>query len=299
MDRGSGKGIESLLYRNAVKSKFVRHMTLRSTLQALCAKTCRKAMQLYISKEGRAQEENVHLLHGIVVDEQLEFYVENGDDALFASYDVDPCVGTLIDYLDATESVCIAAQMPIVDRSFNVATSIDLIITDKAKRERFVIIEIKSTLGDAQTAAERFEKVVANLDERMNSLEVSYYNLAQAQLALMCRMVYNSCHFDTELAYVIRVSAHKLVVYPLNKTQFNENICDRFLQRIYAKNPHKITTAEPVVVAIESFEEIRQIYVEPLEADEESDDELTKLGKQAKTEMKKVVEILNNHAFYK
>lgn len=169
--------------------------------------------------------------HGIVVDEQLQYYATHGRAALFADQDalpeakrvpllrggVDPCVATLIAYLDAKGLAAVAAQVPLYSPQMRLATAFDLLVTDRATRDEVHLVELKATAtvrtDDASYVAlrGRLRGTVAR------GTPLSYYSQHQLQLWTMHHMMRAAHGVAPDNAHVLRVCAGTVYAYALNE----------------------------------------------------------------------------------
>ncbi len=196
---------------------------------ARCAQSCAnslgwaRAQRTPFGEAARA-EKNADKLHGSVVDEQLSLYVQHGRTALFTRFapqSVDPCVGTLLEHFGAQRLACVATQVPLADRRANVATAIDLLLTDRETRTKLILVELKATRARdaalrADTQYERIRGVLRD-SNALQGVPLSYYSRHQLQLYAMHRMAETrrGVHFDD--AQVVRVAPGLVRVYPLNQ----------------------------------------------------------------------------------
>jgi len=166
-----------------------------------------------------AKERNVDKAHGLVIDYQIELLVRYGRRRLFELVSVvDPCVGTLIEQLDALQWSVVATQVPIYQPSTDVATAIDLLATDKRTRRQLHLIEIKASSAARQSADNRsnYERVRGRLSRSiLSGLPQSYYAQHQLQLLVMEQTVVEQCDFRFDSACVLRLSPGMAVRYPL------------------------------------------------------------------------------------
>jgi len=169
--------------------------------------------------------------HGILVDEQLQYYTAHGRAALFADQDalpaaervpllrggVDPCVATLLAYLDAHDLAAVAAQVPLYSPQMRLATAFDLLVTDRATRTQVHLVELKASAAlrtdDAAYVAlrGRLRGTVAR------GTPLSYYSQHQLQLWCMHHMLRAAHGVAPDNAHVLRVCAGTVYAYALNQ----------------------------------------------------------------------------------
>lgn len=166
-------------------------------------------------------ERNNDRAHGLVIDHQIELLVRYGRRGLFQRVGiVDPCVGTLIEQLDALNWSVVGSQVPVYQHSSDVATAIDLLATDRATRSKLHLIEIKASCASRQAAdnRENYERVRGKLSRSiLRGLPQSYYGRHQLQLLAMNEMVREQCKFEFDSASVWRVSPGVVVRYRLTR----------------------------------------------------------------------------------
>lgn len=169
-----------------------------------------------IARRLRA-EKDADKAHGIAVDYQLELYVRKGRAALFSQcLVVDPCVGTLLEQLDANEWSLIAAQVPIYDALSDKTTAIDLLATDKATRRELYLLEVKASRRTARDSNLNYERVRGTLKRSvLRGLPQSYLARAQMQLLWMNDSVERRFKFGFNKSLIMRVSPGVVRSYPL------------------------------------------------------------------------------------
>lgn len=186
--------------------------------------TCKSALaatkKLALSVGQRvATERNCDRAHGCVVDYQLGLYAQHGRTGLLARCEsVDPCVGALIEQLDAEGLVAYASQTPIYCAEIGRATAVDLLATDLATRRRIVLIEVKATrsmTGDSIRAYERAHGVMTR--GAMKDMEMSYYTRHQTQLLCMQQMLQRQYGICVDEARIMRLAPGIVHTYPLAK----------------------------------------------------------------------------------
>ena len=184
--------------------------------------TCEAALR--VARAGRGKlgarlraERNADKAHGVLVDEQLQVYVRDGRVGLFRKFKcVDPCVGTLLEQLDAEGLALIGSQIPIYCKQIDVATAIDLLATDRARRERLVLIEVKAS---SRSGAAKDYEVEHGVMVRgaMAGLPLSYYGRHQTQLLCMQQMLAREHGIEVHEARVMRLSpgcVHTYSIHP-------------------------------------------------------------------------------------
>jgi hypothetical protein len=222
---------EALLTRRARKSKhdpatsaIVEHFS--GATMARCG-TCPTAIswarrQTSSIGERVRDERNDDKVHGIVVDYQLALYVRKGRAGLFKACGasaVDPCVGTLLEQVDALGWALVATQIPLYSSTMDVATACDVLATDRATRSKLFLIEIKATRGrDNVTRGNmQYERLRGRLQRTtLRGMPLSFYSRHQLQLWCMDAMVREAHDFTFDGAVVLRVSPGIVRRYPLN-----------------------------------------------------------------------------------
>ena len=176
-----------------------------------------------ISTRLRA-ERNIDRAHGIVLDYQLSFYARTDRKTLFQACGVvDPCVGTLLEQLDANQWCVVGTQLPIYDAASDCATALDVLVTDRETRRQLILIETKAVRGrrragsgdsDANYVCERgvLKRSV------LRDLPQSYYARHQLQLLWMNDAVQRTFGFAFDKALVMRIAPGSVSSYPLART---------------------------------------------------------------------------------
>lgn len=177
------------------------------------------AERFSIAKRLRSERDGDRA-HGLVVDYQLTVYVKRGRAALFNMCAVvDPCVGTLIEFLDANGWCLIATQVPIYDDRIDIATAIDLLATDRATRRQMFLIETKASAANRNkddNNDSNYERVRGELRcGALRGMPQSYYARHQMQLLCMNDAVERQCGFRFDKSMVLRVSPGVVRTYPL------------------------------------------------------------------------------------
>jgi hypothetical protein len=188
---------------------------------------CRDAVRLARTRsadecslaERLDSERNFDRAHGLVIDHQIDLLVRHGRRGLFQRVGiVDPCVGTLIEQLDALSWSVVGSQVPVYQRSTDLATAIDLLATDRATRSQLHLIEIKASLRQSTDSRDNYERVRGMLSRSiLRGLPQSYYSRHQLQLLTMNEMVHEQCSFRFDSASVWRVLPGTVVRYKLAK----------------------------------------------------------------------------------
>jgi hypothetical protein len=169
-------------------------------------------------------------VHGTLVDTQLKIYTKRGwlglCKELGSAQKVDPCVATLLDYLSHEMHMRpIASQMPIYSAEMDVATALDLLVTDDETLSKLHLIEVKSSVRNTSDNYERLRGRLARTTLRGTPL--SYYSRHQVQLWTMQQML-AEMRVPIASASVMRVSPGFVFQYPLNpwyKTRSKRFIC--------------------------------------------------------------------------
>lgn len=184
--------------------------------------TCKAAMVDAVRRQSNAgqvvaAQRNSDRAHGAVVDEQLAIYAAHGREGLFAKCAaVDPCVGALIEQLDADGLVVFASQTPIFCERLACATAIDLLATDRAKRESLILIEVKATRAMTTESVREYEAARSMMTRGvLKGLPLSYYTRHQTQLLCMQQMLELQCGIRVDKARVMRVAPGIVHTYPL------------------------------------------------------------------------------------
>lgn len=156
-------------------------------------------------------------VHGSVVDYQLGIYAGQGRAALFAQCAVvDPCVGALIEHLDAEQLVAFASQIPVHSAQLGCATAIDLLVTDRATRTRVVLLEVKATRAMTAESVREYEATHGVMTRgAMKGLALSYYARHQSQLLCMDQMLRRQFGISADEACVMRLAPGVVYTYPL------------------------------------------------------------------------------------
>lgn len=181
--------------------------------------TCQGAMvatqSLLAGKQQ--QQRNSDRLHGSVVDYQLAIYAGEGRLALFKRCAVvDPCVGALIEHLDAENLVAFASQTPVHCARLGCATAIDLLVTDRATRTRVELLEVKATRAMTVESVREYEATRGIMTRgAMKGLPLSYYARHQTQLLCMQQMLQRQFNISVDVARVVRLAPGVVYSYPL------------------------------------------------------------------------------------
>jgi hypothetical protein len=234
VDKPQGKkkrGLTKMLSRmlpvpqTATAERKSSHVTTKRTgrfhgaVVARCT-TCDSAVSVAKAKKNKlgarlTRERNPDKAHGVLVDEQLQIYVRDGRAGLFKKFkSVDPCVGTLLEQLDAEGLVLIGSQIPIYCAQIDIATAIDLLATDRAKREKLVLIEIKATRTGTDIDYELEHGVMSR--GAMTGLPLSYYGRHQTQLLCMQQMLQREHGIEVTEARVMRLLPGCVYTYKLD-----------------------------------------------------------------------------------
>lgn len=184
--------------------------------------TCKGAMasvrRIPKALSARAlRDRNSDRVHGSVVDYQLAIYAGQGRSALFTQCDVvDPCVGALIEHLDAEKLVAFASQTPVHCAQLGCATAIDLLVTDRATRSRMLLLEIKATRAMTTESVREYETTNGIMTRgAMKGLTMSYYTRHQAQLLCMKQMLQRQFGIAVDEARVVRLAPGVVHTYAL------------------------------------------------------------------------------------
>lgn len=181
--------------------------------------TCKAAMVEAKQRGGEraVRERNSDRAHGAVVDEQLAIYAAHGREALFRKCAaVDPCVGALIEQLDAEGLVAFASQTPVHSEQLGCATAIDLLATDRARGEQLVLIEVKATRAMTAESVREYEAARGMMTRgALKGIPLSYYARHQTQLLCMQQMLALEYGIKVDRARVMRVAPGVVHTYPL------------------------------------------------------------------------------------
>lgn len=184
--------------------------------------TCKGAMAAVRKIPGALSERvlrhrNSDRIHGSVVDYQLSLYAGQGRTALFEKCAVvDPCVGALIEQLDAEKLVAFASQTPVHSARLDCATAVDLLATDRATGTRIVLLETKATRAMTAESVREYEATHGIMTRgAMKGLALSYYARHQTQLLCMQQMLQRQFGIAVDEARVVRVAPGVVYTYPL------------------------------------------------------------------------------------
>lgn len=157
--------------------------------------------------------------HGIVVDYQISVYTRLGMRGLFKKCAVvDPCVGTLLEHFASQRLAVVASQVPIYCEEMDVATAIDVVLTDIETRTQVILGEVKSTqTTDVERNNRQYERLRGRLQRTtLRGLPLSYVMRHKLQLFCMKHMVRLQHKFDFDDAFILRVSPGVVRKYELN-----------------------------------------------------------------------------------
>jgi len=185
-----------------------------------CKSAIRSTKNLATSMGRRvAAERNCDRAHGCVVDHQLGIYAAHGRTGLLKRCAVvDPCVGALIEQLDAEGLVAYASQTPIYCAEIGRATAIDLLATDLATRRSIVLIEVKATYGMTSEVVRAYERAHGTMTRgALKGMQMSYYTRHQTQLLCMQQMLQRQYGICVDKARVMRLAPGIVHTYPLAK----------------------------------------------------------------------------------
>jgi hypothetical protein len=182
--------------------------------------TCKGAMAVtreLLVERAHSADRNSDRVHGKVVDYQLAIYAGQGRAALFRECAVvDPCVGALIEQLDAENLVAFASQTPVHCARLGCATAIDLLVTDRATRSRVLLLEIKATRAMTAQSVREYEATHGIMTRgAMKGLSLSYYARHQTQLLCMQQMLQRQFGIAVDEARLVRLAPGVVHTYPL------------------------------------------------------------------------------------
>lgn len=180
-----------------------------------CAAALAHARQ-YPGLGDRLVGESDDKAHGMLVDIQLTVYATRGGrNAMFAHCGiVDPCVGTLIEQLDAMGWSIVASQLPLYSSAMDVGTVADLACTDRATRTQLNQVEVKSSLSGDDVNYERIRG--RNKGTALHGIPQSYVSRHMGQLLCTDHMVRQQFDFSFDRSCVMRVSPGLVRTYDLN-----------------------------------------------------------------------------------
>ena len=176
--------------------------------------TCKSALAVALREAGDGlgerlrRERNYDRRHGTVVDHQVAIYAGLGREELFRQCQaVDPCVGTLIEYLDQEGLIGFASQTPIYCSEIDCATAVDLFATDRATRSRLVLFELKSTCAMTGDAVREYEATHGVMTRgALQGLPLSYLTRHRAQLLSMREMIRRQLGLRVDDAQLLRLA---------------------------------------------------------------------------------------------
>jgi hypothetical protein len=182
--------------------------------------TCKGAMAVtreLLAERARCADRNSDRVHGNVVDHQLAIYAGQGRAALFRQCAVvDPCVGALIEQLDAENLVAFASQTPVHCARLGCATAIDLLVTDRATRSRMLLLEVKATRAMTAQSVREYEATHGIMTRgAMSGVALSYYARHQTQLLCMQQMLRRQFGVAVDEARIVRLAPGVVHTYPL------------------------------------------------------------------------------------
>lgn len=183
--------------------------------------------------------------HGSEVDRQLSLYVKAGSRERFAALvqSVDPCVATLLHYFDTQGVAIVAAQVPLYSEELGIATSFDVVGTDRATRTQFLVYEIKANVTGDDTA---YVKLRARQQRgAARSFPLSFHCLNQMQVWCQHHMLTKRLGAPPDAASVLRVSPGFVRNYALNPYYHEraQNLVRSLRQKGSVKRPRALTAA--------------------------------------------------------
>ena len=214
---------------------------VRTTMSIRCAASCTAAALAAGVPRNNTYGDWFNRWHGSEVDRLLRLYVQMGSRERFvATFDnVDPCVGTLIDYFDAHGEAIVASQVPLYSDELNIATSLDVLLTDRATRSQLCVYEVKASQSSDDRGYVKLrdrKRVGASRGQA-----ISYHNTHQVQLWCQHHMLTKRLGEPPDAAAVLRVSPGLVRKYPLS-TYYHER-AQKLLRSLRQKGAKKAPRA--------------------------------------------------------